>query len=186
MAAPSINDILNNGPYHSQLNDVKVKEYCGCGVFPLRTKNGQDVEDAETEEDIVDEVLFNFKANMLFQQYTVKGSGDRTLLYLTLYANQVLRIAKDKTQEEARRALTELKHQSFQHPGDKGFPLAGFLTAPSNSEEAENWKAYMTECRAELNLRLLPKLYLHPTAQKHPDKFWMMFAKRKFLGKHLN
>ena len=36
----SINEILNNGPYHSEFNDDKAKVHCGCGIYPLRTKNG--------------------------------------------------------------------------------------------------------------------------------------------------
>ena len=122
---------------------------------------------------------------MLFQQYTVKGPADRTLLYLTLYANYVLRMAKEKTQVEAKRALHEERNKPFQHPGDRGFPLAGFLNKPESDAESDAWKAYMATCRTEINLRLLPKLYEHPAANDYPDKFWMMFAKRKFLGKQL-
>ena len=131
-------------------------------------------------------MTYFFKANMLFQQYQVKGPADRTLLYLTLYVHQLLRMCKDKTEDEAKRELLSWKTRSFQHPGDAGFPLAGFLQEPKGSSEADEWKAYMTQCREELNLRVLPLFYKTTTAQKHPDKFWTMFAKRKFLGKQLD
>eukprot|EP01064_Diplonema_japonicum_P034587 TRINITY_DN721_c3_g2_i2.p1 TRINITY_DN721_c3_g2~~TRINITY_DN721_c3_g2_i2.p1 ORF type:complete len:184 (+),score=39.73 TRINITY_DN721_c3_g2_i2:257-808(+) len=175
----------NNGPYHSQYNGQKAKELCGCGIYPLRTKV-QGPADIADGDDILDEVLFNFKANMLFQQYNVKGSGDRTLLYLTLYVHQVLRLLKDKTQDDAKKTFLEMKTKSFEHPGDKGFPLSGFLSAPANSEEADDWKSYMKQCREELWIRVVEKIYVRPTESGTPDKFWTMFCKRKFLGKVLN
>lgn len=43
-----------------------------------------------SEEDIIDEVLTYFRANVLFRNFEVKGSADRTLIYLTLHAAQCL------------------------------------------------------------------------------------------------
>ncbi|KAJ9462220.1 Actin-related protein 2/3 complex subunit 3 [Diplonema papillatum] len=180
----------NNGPYHSELNDVKAtKELCGCGVYPLRTKFKGPAEQSDegplNGKDLLDEVLYFFKANMFFQQYTVRGAADRTLLYLTLYVHELLRICQGKAIDEAKRSLLEHKQRSFQHPGDKGFPLTGFLHKPKDSEEADEWKAYMKQCRDELQSRVLDLIYQHPTPEKHPDKYWSMFCKRKFLGKQL-
>ena len=46
---------------------------------------------AAGEEDIVDETLGYFKANVLFKHFEVKGAADRTLIYLTLYTTQCLK-----------------------------------------------------------------------------------------------
>ena len=41
-------------------------------------------------EDIIDEVLMYFRANVLFRNFEVKGGADKTLIYLTLHAVQCL------------------------------------------------------------------------------------------------
>lgn len=41
-------------------------------------------------EDIIDEVLLYFRANVLFRNFEVRGSADRTLIYLTMHAVQCL------------------------------------------------------------------------------------------------
>ena len=41
-------------------------------------------------EDIIDEVLGYFRANVLFRNFDIRGAADRTLIYLTLYAVQCL------------------------------------------------------------------------------------------------
>eukprot|EP01059_Diplonema_ambulator_P000407 TRINITY_DN10343_c0_g2_i1.p1 TRINITY_DN10343_c0_g2~~TRINITY_DN10343_c0_g2_i1.p1 ORF type:complete len:189 (+),score=48.59 TRINITY_DN10343_c0_g2_i1:52-618(+) len=174
----------NNGPYHSQYNGTKAKELCGCGIYPLRTKM-QGPAEITDGDDILDEVLYNFKANMLFQQYSVKGAGDRTLLYLTLYVHHVLRLLKEKTVDDSKKVFLEIKNKNFEHPGDRGFPLIGFLPAPTTADEGEEWRAYMRQCREELNNRIVERIYQHPTVEGFPDKFWTMFCKRKFLGKVL-
>eukprot|EP01063_Lacrimia_lanifica_P016716 TRINITY_DN2325_c0_g4_i1.p2 TRINITY_DN2325_c0_g4~~TRINITY_DN2325_c0_g4_i1.p2 ORF type:complete len:187 (+),score=96.79 TRINITY_DN2325_c0_g4_i1:49-609(+) len=180
-----------NGPYHSECNALKAKELCGCGVYPMKGKVKGPAPNSEEGcldgqcDDLLDEVLYYFKANMLFQQYSVQGAGDRALLYLTLYVHYVVKLSKGKTQEDMKRVFIEERTKEFSHPGDKSFPLAGFLPAPKNAAEAEEWKAYMKQCREELFNRLIPMLYKHPNADGHPDKFWMMFCKKKFLGKTL-
>jgi len=42
------------------------------------------------KEDIVDETLINFRSNVLFRNFEVRGAADRTLIYLTLYTHQCL------------------------------------------------------------------------------------------------
>ena len=44
-----------------------------------------------TGDDIVDEVLGYFKANVLFKQFQPAGDADRVLVYLTLYTTQASR-----------------------------------------------------------------------------------------------
>lgn len=42
------------------------------------------------KEDIIDEVLMYFRANVLFRNFDVRGGADKTLIYLTLHAVQCL------------------------------------------------------------------------------------------------
>ena len=46
----------------------------------VRTCDGEDGND-----DIIDESLKYFKANVLFKNFEFKGTADRVLVYLTLY-----------------------------------------------------------------------------------------------------
>ncbi|CAM9374623.1 unnamed protein product [Discosporangium mesarthrocarpum] len=43
------------------------------------------------QEDIVAEVLYLFRANVLFRNFEIKGAVDRTLIYLTFYTQQCLK-----------------------------------------------------------------------------------------------
>ena len=70
-------------------------------------------------DDIIDEVLGFFKANVLFKQFQPAGPADRVLVYLTLYTTQAL--AKCVTCENAPaalKALTAMAHENFKIPGD--------------------------------------------------------------------
>ena len=42
------------------------------------------------QDDIIDETLNYFRANVLFRNFDVRGATDRTLIYLTLYTHQCL------------------------------------------------------------------------------------------------
>ena len=42
------------------------------------------------QEDIIDETLNYFRANVFFRNFDVRGGADRTLIYLTLYTQQCL------------------------------------------------------------------------------------------------
>ena len=45
----------------------------------------------EPARDIVDEVLYYLRSVLLFRTYDVQGAGDKTLIYLTLFASQCLK-----------------------------------------------------------------------------------------------
>ena len=89
------------------------------------------------EDDIVDEVLGYFKANVLFKHFEVKGAADRVLIYLTLYITQCLqKLEKCPSPIEGLKALTAMAHETFRIPGDPGFALGSFFPAPASSQEA--------------------------------------------------
>ena len=47
---------------------------------------------ADEHQDIVDEAIAYFRANVLFKSFEVKGSADRVLAYLTLFIHLVSRV----------------------------------------------------------------------------------------------
>jgi actin related protein 2/3 complex, subunit 3 len=52
------------------------------------------------QEDIIDEVLTLFRANVLFRNFEVMGAADRTLIYLTLHVVQCL-VKCEKIEDKA-------------------------------------------------------------------------------------
>ena len=135
------------------------------------------------EDDIIDEVLYFFKANVLFKHFEVKGAADRVLIYLTLYTTQCLqKLEKCASATEGVKALTSMAHEQFRVPGEPGFPLGSFFPAPGSSQEGELCRSYLKQAREELGRRLVSKVYGEDGA---PSKFWLVFAKRKFMNKTL-
>lgn len=137
----------------------------------------------DAEEDIVDETLKLFKPNVLFRNFEVKGAGDRLLIYLSLYIAQCLRKIAGKPKADAEKLLYTLALENFPIPGDAKFVLGGLVSAPANRQDAEMLRQYLTQCRQELGLRLVPLVYKDATRQ---DKWWMCFSKKKFLNMALD
>mmetsp|Transcript_70625 Transcript_70625/g.139985 ORF Transcript_70625/g.139985 Transcript_70625/m.139985 type:complete len:175 (-) Transcript_70625:283-807(-) len=171
--------------YHSALNDdSNYQLVCGCSMLPIKTTTrGPAPLATEDAEDIIDEVLGYFKANVLFKHFEVKGGADRVLIYLTLYITQCLqRLEKCPSPTDGLKALTAMAHESFKIPGDPGFALGSFFPAPSNMQEAELCRTYLKQVREEMGRRLVSKVY---NEEGQPSKFWLVFAKRKFMNKSL-
>ena len=78
-----------------------------------------------------------------------------------------------------------LFHQSFHHfvTFSHHFLFAGgFVKPAANKEEQARWKAYFKDLRQELCKRVLKCLF---NDDGSPNKWWMCFAKKKFLGMEL-
>ena len=123
--------------YHSRLVDETLPEVCSCAVCPLKTDiKGPAPSAPATEEDIIDETLNYFRANVLFRNFDVRGGADRTLIYLTLYTVQCLvRCEKIEDKPTAVREMKNLAMKQFLCPGDAGWPLGGLFPAPKNKAE---------------------------------------------------
>ena len=172
--------------YHSSLNGTEGTSLCGTAVLPLKTKvSGPAPKELdEKKEDIIDEVLKYFKANMLFRTFQVEGAADRTLIYLTMYTHFLLKSLENKKiqkKSEADKLFFQLCQDSLPGPGDADFALSAFYEKPKNNIEKTNWEAYIKQAKQELGLRLVNLLFSSETSG--PDKYWMQFSKRKFLGK---
>jgi len=168
--------------YHSSLNGFVGQGICGTMVFPLKTKVKGPAPPAKTgEEDIIDESLKNFRANVMFRNFPSKGPGDLTQAYITAFIAQVLReFSKQKTKNEAKAKITALSmSQNFAVPGEKGWQFPGFFKEPASRSESESFRNYYRQLREELVNRLVDLAYLDNGEQ---NKWWMQFSKRKFMN----
>ena len=110
-------------------------EVCSCAVCPLRTELKGPAPTA-VGEDVIDETLMYFRANVLFRNFDVRGGADRTLIYLTLYTVQCLvKCEKIEDKPTALREMKNLAAKQFLCPGDAGWPLGGLFPAPKNKTE---------------------------------------------------
>jgi len=168
--------------YHSTLNGAQGQKVCNTMVLPLRTKiKGPAPPAPASGKDIIDEAIQFFRANVLFRNYESQGPADLTLCYLTIFISEVLReFAAQKKKKDAIAKITTLSmSQNFTIPGDKGFPLSGFFTAPTNRTEGDIFRQYYRQLREELVNRLVEIAY---NAEGDQNKWWMQFSKRKFMN----
>ncbi|CAH1762559.1 8672_t:CDS:2 [Entrophospora sp. SA101] len=144
--------------YHSQFNDVtEVETIGGMALLPIKSDKRY-IRAPSIEYDIVDEALDLFRANCFFRNFEVKGNADRVLIYLILvisdYLSQLL--IKNPTQKEAVKFLNNraVDNELETIPGEVTFPLR------------------------EIANRLIDRVYVDGKL----SKWWMSFAKRKFMG----
>lgn len=180
--------------YHSSFNDDSHPMACGCVMPPIRGISRADFTSAEaenggagnqTDHDVVDEVLYLFRAVVFFRTYDVQGPGDKLLIYLMLFASQCLKkMAGVKNQDEGLKEISTLiADNSFKIPGDSGFILGGLMSKPETPREAEMFRSYLRHAREQLGMRLLRKCF---HSDGSPNKFWLAFHHRKFMGKDMN
>jgi len=186
VAASSSTSSSSSMAYHSSFNEPKVvpPQICGMYVLPIKTKQrGPATVQSGSDEDIVDEAIAFFRANVLFRNYEIKGAADRLLVYLTLYIHQCLIRLQNKDKDNGLKALAALAIENFAIPGDQKFILGGFINAPTNRAEADSCRQWWTQLRLEVGIRLCDEVFRPDT--KNPNKTWMMWTKRKFLNKSL-
>ena len=133
------------------------------------------------QEDIVDEAIALFRANVLYASFDIQGPADRLLVYLTLYIQQCLvRLdAKGKNKTEGLKVMVDLARETFPLPGEGGWPLGGHFPTPKSRQETDQARGYLKHVREELGTRLVDNVY---NADGTPNKFWMAYSKRRFMG----
>lgn len=173
--------------YHSTFKEDDAATFaCGCAVLPVKTScRGPAPSLAADKDDIIDETLYFFRANVLFRNFEVRGPADRLLVYLTLYVTECLKkIEAAPSKADAAKALTTMALESFAIPGDAAFPLGPYFPAPESKQEADFMRSYFRQLREEMGRRLLEKCY--PDGEtKTPSKWWTSFSKRRFMNKML-
>jgi len=165
--------------YHAKNNEMKGLAICKTVAYPLKTKLKGPAPPCKAEdEDIIDEAIKYFRANVLFKKFDPQGPGDLIICYLTIFIAEILRVfAKVKQRNAAEKKITAISMKpNFAIPGDKGFPLAGFFKAPQNRSEGEKFRAYFRQLREETCMRMLDISYLEDGSH---NKWWIQFAKKK-------
>jgi len=173
--------------YHSKVGEnpeVPFRECCASAIMPIKTAvRGPAPSCPVGTDDILDETMAFFRANVLFRNFDVRDGPDRTLIYLTLYLQQCLvKCEKFDDKAGAQRELFVMAQKPFAIPGEPAWPLASIFSPPKNTEESNLFKAYFKQVREELGLRLLAVLF---NEDGKKNKFWQAFSKRKFMGKEL-
>ncbi|GAB9466898.1 hypothetical protein Gpo141_00004262 [Globisporangium polare] len=169
--------------YHSTLNELQTQEVCGCALLPIKTRSRGPAPPApDGQDDIVDEIIQLFRANVMFTNFEIKGNADRVLIYGTLFVHLCLKkLDKCTTKADAIRVLQQTAVDAFAIPGDSAFPLGGLVRAPTSANEAETIRAYFKQLREAIAMRLPDEVF----ADGSRSKWWMFFAKRKFMNKEL-
>jgi len=90
-------------------------------------------------------------------------------------------VEKCGSRGEAEKVLVPLASSLHHAPGEAGWPLGPLLSAPKGAGEADTLRALMKQLREALVPRLLDRLFSGPEGA--PNKHWMAFSKRAFLGK---
>ncbi|KAJ7546847.1 hypothetical protein O6H91_08G056900 [Diphasiastrum complanatum] len=168
--------------YHSSFKDEDCsKQACGCPILPLRSHIRGPAPQANAGQiDIIDEAINFFRANVLFRKFEVKSAADKLLIYLTLYINMALkRIEACKIEAEGIKVIISLGLEKFPIPGEPGFPLGGLFSPPQSKKEADLFRTYLKQVREETSGRLMGRVY-RPNGT--PNKWWLAFAKKKFMN----
>ncbi|KAJ5076279.1 arp2/3 complex 21 kd subunit [Anaeramoeba ignava] len=174
--------------YHSEFDNEfcqqkRIRVICGIPILPLKTSTkGPAPVQTNNDNDIVDEVLYYFKANVFFRQYDLESAADRLIVYLTLYVTQCLKdMGRITNREGAESSMALLAKSQFPLSGDGGFPLSAFFEKPDNTSDAELIRSYFIQLRHETGIRLAQRVYRKGRA----DKWWICFTKKKFLNLEL-
>ena len=84
--------------------------------------------------------------------------------------------------------MFSLALEPFALPGDADFPLNSYYERPRNPNEAEELRKYLTQIRSEVGARLVERVF-DPNivdADGKPSKWWICFARKKFLKVELS
>ncbi|XP_028753982.1 actin-related protein 2/3 complex subunit 3 [Neltuma alba] len=168
--------------HHSSFVDEEgVDKACGCPLLPLKSHiKGPAPNSDQDRTDIVDEAITFFRANVFFRNFDIKSPADKLLIYLTFYINVALkRLEGCRTLAEGTKAIINLGLEDVPVPGESGFPFPGLFPLPQSRKEAELFRNYLKQTREETSGRLLSVAY-RPNGT--PNKWWLAFAKRKFMN----
>jgi actin related protein 2/3 complex, subunit 3 len=107
-------------------------------ILPIRTQfRGPAPSGNNIEQDIIDEAIYYFKANIFFRTYEVKSEVDRVLIYITLYIPECLKkLQRCANKNQGMNEMYTLAISKFDIPGESGFPLNSVYAKPQTPVEA--------------------------------------------------
>lgn len=153
-------------------------------LLPIRTQYKGPAPKGCEKADIIDEAIYYFRANIFFRNYEIKSESDRTLIYITLYITECLKkLQRCTSKNAAQKEMYTLALKNYPIPGDSAFPLNALYAKPQKGTEEETMRQYLQQIRQETGLRMCDKVF-DPETDKS-SKWWLCFAKRKFMDKSL-
>jgi len=175
---------MPNNTYHSAFNKIAAagQGICGTVLLPLKTKcKGPALPCQAKEDDIVDEAVRYWRANVLFKNFQSEGPADLQLAYCTIMIGEIIReCVKYKSKGDAQKGIQVLSlSTNFKLPGQDGFPLPGFFKPAAAKAEEDNFRGYFRQLREELAIRTIDVIY---DAAGAKNKWWFQFSKRKFMN----
>ncbi|CAO1380223.1 unnamed protein product [Diamesa hyperborea] len=169
--------------YHSQIKDYQ-SSLANMAVLPLRTQYRGPAPTGTFEQDIIDEAIYYFKANIFFRTYEVKSEVDRVLIYITLYIPECLKkLQRCANKNQGMQEMYTLAISNIDIPGESGFPLNSVYARPQTPAEGDQMRLYLQQLRQETGLRICEKVF--STEDGKPSKWWLCFAKKRFMEKSL-
>jgi actin related protein 2/3 complex, subunit 3 len=122
--------------YHSQIKDYQ-QSIANMALLPLRTQHRGPAPAGNIEQDIIDEAIYYFKANIFFRTYEVKSEIDRVLIYVTLYIPECLKkLQRCANKNQGMNEMYTLAISKFDIPGEPAFPLNSVYARPQTPAEA--------------------------------------------------
>lgn len=169
--------------YHSSFLEYK-KLVGNMAVLPIRTNFRGPAPSTDADNDIIDEAIYYFKANVFFRTYEIKSEADRVLIYIILYITECLKkLQKCMSKNDGQKEMFTLAINKFDIPGDATFPLNSVYSKPGSPTEADLMRQYLLQIRQETGTRICDKVY---GEDGKPSKWWLCFAKKKFMDKSLS
>lgn len=170
--------------YHSLIKDFS-QVVGNMAILPLRTQFRGPAPNVNSENDVIDESLYFFKANVFFRTYEIKSEVDRVLIYVTLYITECLkRLQRCSNKQQGHQEMYSLAISKFDIPGDAGFPLNAVYAKPQSAQDSDFMRQYLLQLRHETGNRVCEKVF--STEDGKPNKWWICFAKKKFMEKSLS
>eukprot|EP00941_MAST-03F_sp_MAST-3F-sp1_P006289 g6289.t1 len=150
-------------------------------LLPFKTKfKGPAGSAAPDARDIIDEAIFYFRANVLFQSFEIKSHADCLLIISTLLIQKIIKtLKKFDSKKAADKEIQKFLHDNATLPSDRSHPLKNLCPKAESSKDAEKLRNYLTQLRKELLTRMLEILY---NDAGEPNKWWFQFHKMKFMG----
>ena len=136
------------------------------------------------DQDIIDEAIHMYRANVLFKNFKILGPADKLIVYMTCFIQKCLQdIGKKPDQASAEKIVQDLCAQAVPTSGDDQFFMRklGLLTKSKNNVEEEKFRKYLAGLKAECGQRLLHTLY-NPQTGPLDCKYWLGLGKKPFLG----
>ena len=149
-----------------------------CGI-PVDTPFRDD-DDEENATDFIDDVIDNLRVNLLRRTFPLTTAAERLDAYLTSFASDLLyAFARESGMETKATARRRAAERATRDAFDGG---RGTTAEATSAEEREMFRRFARRCRETLARRLVERCYGRGENGER-DKFWMAFAKRRFLNR---